>query len=166
MTRVISARRGTLTAPTVPLLVGDRAQSVTRFQKRLRRPRRSPRGRSLHAGLGSNRVRLTGKSNLVVRTINEQLWATRKRGIISGREYTSKYKGVSWDEPRGKWKAQIQCEGRNRYIGRYDEEEDAALAYDQEARRQFGEHASLNFPGEGELAALPAPGQRGQRRAA
>lgn len=88
------------------------------------------------------------RENLIVRSIAEQLYASRKKGTIDGREYTSKYKGVSWDEPRGKWKAQLQHEGKNRFIGRYDEEEDAAAAYDERAREVFGEHARLNFPDE------------------
>ena len=87
----------------------------------------------------------------MVHTIEQQLYRTRKRGTVSGREYSSKYKGVSWDEPRGKWKAQIQKDGRNRFIGRYDEDVEAAEAYDRAAREAFGEYALLNF-------AEPPPG--------
>lgn len=41
---------------------------------------------------------------------------------------TSKYRGVSWDAPRGKWKAQATLNYRNVYIGRYDTEQEAADA--------------------------------------
>lgn len=51
----------------------------------------------------------------------------------------SKFRGVSWDKTRNKWKAQIQCNGKNRFIGRYSTEEEAAKAYNAEAEIVFGE---------------------------
>lgn len=57
---------------------------------------------------------------------------------------TSKFKGVSFDPARGKWKAQIQIMGKNKYIGRYASEEEAAIAYNECAAREFGEFARLN----------------------
>jgi hypothetical protein len=95
------------------------------------------------------------RANLEVQTPAEQLYRTRKRGIISGKKYTSQYKGVSWKEERGKWIGQIKKGDLHRFLGHFDDEEDAAYAYDKAARELFGEHASLNFPGEGERAALP-----------
>jgi len=58
----------------------------------------------------------------------------------------SKYKGVSWDKPRNKWKAQI-CPSfkTNTFIGRYDTEIEAARAYDTKAKELHGEFAYLNF---------------------
>lgn len=101
------------------------------------------------------------RENLVVRSITEQLHATRKKGIISGVEYTSIYKGVSWDKPRERWKTQIQHEGKNRFVGRYDTKEEAARAYDQAAREHFSVHDTFNFPGPGERSALPPRIARG-----
>ena len=74
-------------------------------------------------------------------------------GTVSGREYTSKYKGVCWDEPRGKWLAQISCGEMHRHLGRFDDEIAAAEAYDEAARQYFGEHARLNFPEEPSMRA-------------
>lgn len=54
---------------------------------------------------------------------------------------TSRFKGVDWDRNRKKWRAQIQ----STFIGRFDSEEAAAVAYDAVARERFGEFAYLNF---------------------
>lgn len=56
----------------------------------------------------------------------------------------SRFRGVSWDKTRNKWKAQIQHKGRNWFIGRYKTEEEAARAYNAEAAKVFGEFVRLN----------------------
>ena len=86
------------------------------------------------------------RENLVVRTMAEQVYGTRKMGSVSGRAYTSKFKGVSWETWTGKWVAQIRHDGKGRKIGRFRDEVEAAEAYDRAARELFGEHARLNFP--------------------
>jgi hypothetical protein len=86
------------------------------------------------------------RANLAVLTIAEQVRGNRKMGSVSGRKYTSPYKGVSWSEPRGKWVAQITKDEVHKNVGRFDSEIDAARAYDAAARVLFGEHGHLNFP--------------------
>lgn len=53
---------------------------------------------------------------------------------------TSKYVGVR-KTPQGNWSAQI----KNKYLGRFDNEEDAARRYNEEALKLFGEHAYTNM---------------------
>ncbi len=43
----------------------------------------------------------------------------------------------------GEW---IQCSGKYVYLGLFDNEMEAALAYDRKAEELFGEFAYLNFP--------------------
>jgi hypothetical protein len=43
------------------------------------------------------------------------------------------------------------------FLGRFADEIDAAEAYDEAARKFFGEHAWLNFPDEGERGVAVAP---------
>ena len=74
---------------------------------------------------------------------------------ISSRGGTSKYLGVSWDRPRGKWMARIQVNGRTHHLGRYDLEEDAARAYDA-AARELHPGGRLNFPLTTDLNQTPA----------
>lgn len=59
---------------------------------------------------------------------------------------SSRYKGVTFDKSRGKWNASIYVKGRSINLGRYNQEEDAARAYDKAAYQFFGEYARLNFP--------------------
>ncbi len=58
---------------------------------------------------------------------------------------SSKYKGVSWDKGRKKWKVYIQLSGKLSTIGYYRKEIVAAKAYDQKAKELFGEFANTNF---------------------
>lgn len=87
------------------------------------------------------------RENLVVLDIAQQSYGTKKMKMRAGYETTSKYKGVCWCEERGKWLAQIRKEGVGYHLGRFDDEIDAAEAYDNAARKLFGEHAFLNFDG-------------------
>jgi hypothetical protein len=60
---------------------------------------------------------------------------------------TSRFKGVSWSKRHRAWVMQIRDGDRRicQYFGK-GREEDAAMAYDEHARRIFGEFAHLNFP--------------------
>jgi hypothetical protein len=57
---------------------------------------------------------------------------------------TSKYKGVSWSREARKWRADIKHNGRTIYIGYFEDEAEAAIAYDDYAIDLFGEFAWLN----------------------
>lgn len=71
--------------------------------------------------------------------------AVRSRYSAPQRGKSSKYKGVSWQEGRGKWYAQIKIDGRSRNLGRYDKEEDAAMAYDKAVTSLGIDIAYTNF---------------------
>ena len=55
-------------------------------------------------------------------------------------------KGVSWHEGRRKYHARIQLQGMRYFLGFFEDAETAALAYDEAARRLFGEFAVCNYP--------------------
>jgi hypothetical protein len=55
---------------------------------------------------------------------------------------SSQYKGIYWDSSRGKWRAKI---AGSIDLGRFDNEIDAAKAYDEAARRYYGDFARTNF---------------------
>lgn len=61
------------------------------------------------------------------------------------KDKTSKYRGVSFHKPSGKWRAQITHHGKVMYIGIYNTEEDAAKAWDEAAINLRGELAKNNF---------------------
>jgi len=58
----------------------------------------------------------------------------------------SRYKGVTWHRYRKKWQAQICHKGKRKTIGYFDNEIEAACAYDNAARKFHREFAVLNFP--------------------
>lgn len=69
---------------------------------------------------------------------------------------TSKFKGVSWSAKDRRWQVHIRIDGRNVGLGQFKIEEDAARAYDDAARRNFGEFANTNF-GNGRVNSIGIP---------
>lgn len=67
---------------------------------------------------------------------------------------TSKYRGVSWDQPRGKWKASITVGDKVTYIGRFNDEQDAARAFDEFAAKNGYDEQALNRTHHPELKTL------------
>jgi hypothetical protein len=83
------------------------------------------------------------RENLRTATKQENA-ANSRKAVRSG----GKYKGISFDKNRGKWRARIRCYGIDKHIGYFYKEKDAAMAYDKEAIALFGDFAKLNFPDE------------------
>lgn len=67
-----------------------------------------------------------------------------RRKLAYGR--TSVYRGVHWKSNSQKWQATIYPSGRGLYLGLFEIEKDAAIAYDTAARKFFGKSAKLNSP--------------------
>lgn len=88
--------------------------------------------------------------NLRVCTLSEN--NRNKRKLSAGSSvYKGAYKGISKKKP---WFSQIRDGKRNVYLGAFGTEIEAALAYDEAARKFHGEFACLNFPREGEVSAF------------
>lgn len=60
--------------------------------------------------------------------------------------FSSRFKGVHWDQQRGKWCARIKVNGKKKHLDRFVDEIAAARAYDAAAREHFGAFALVNFP--------------------
>ena len=67
---------------------------------------------------------------------------------------SSKFIGVSLEKRRGRWDVRIRHEGKQIWIGTFDNEIDAARAYDEAAKKYHGEFARLNFP-EPQITQIP-----------
>lgn len=97
------------------------------------------------------------RENLVLSSPDKSTRKGYKLLHRSGRPTTSRFKGVCWLERYGQWQAQIRVDDRPKRLGLFDEEEDAALAYDEAAREVWGAEARVNFPKPGELPSAAAP---------
>lgn len=58
---------------------------------------------------------------------------------------TSEYRGVSWVRSHEKWRASIKDGPVHRTLGEFDNEAEAAMTYDEAAKRVFGAFANTNF---------------------
>jgi hypothetical protein len=75
--------------------------------------------------------------------------AQNKRRCDAGVNGSSRYKGVS-RVPSGKWSARIRIDGWLKWLGTFDDEAQAGLAYNNAALQYFGEYAYLNKITDGE----------------
>ncbi len=81
------------------------------------------------------------KANLRIVTAAQNSYNMRKRT----KTCSSKYKGVSKVKKNNKWRAYININSKYKHLGYFDNEIDAAGAYDEAAKKYFGEFAKLNF---------------------
>ncbi len=82
------------------------------------------------------------KANLRLAT-SAQNKLNNNRGFDSP---TSKYKGVFYDKRRKKFRACLSVNGKKKHLGYFDNEIDAAKAYDNAAKLYRKDFAVLNFP--------------------
>jgi len=81
------------------------------------------------------------RSNLriVTRSQNVQAFQLKRKNL------TSRYRGVSWHAQRQKWRAVIHIFGRQKSLGMFVTQKEAAQAYDLAAKRLFREFAQPNL---------------------
>lgn len=79
--------------------------------------------------------------------LREATRSENSRNTSSRSNSTSQYLGVCWTNERSKWLVRAKINGRIRHIGSFENEVDAAKAYDEAAKKHFGAFARLNFPG-------------------
>lgn len=79
-------------------------------------------------------------------------WATVAQNVANQRKRvggTSRFRGVCFDKARGDWVAGYTINRKRINLGRFQSEEDAALAYDAAVLVARGEFACLNFQKDG-----------------
>ncbi len=55
-----------------------------------------------------------------------------------------RFKGTTWRKGAHSWMARIVIDGKNKYLGDFKDERDAAIKYNEAAKKYFGEFALLN----------------------
>lgn len=77
----------------------------------------------------------------------------------------SDFRGVTWDKLKGEWQARgtlPKALGGLRHLGYFGDEEEAAHAYDEEARRHWDEET---LPQQGSGQSFNFPASKGKRDA-
>jgi len=85
------------------------------------------------------------RENLRLATPSQNSYNRQKTKTKSS---SSKYRGVTYFARTGKWVARIKYQGKCRWLGYFDKEEEAGRAYDEAAKKHYGEFARPNFPEE------------------
>lgn len=75
-------------------------------------------------------------SNLRICTRQQNCW-----NVPTPRHNTSGYKGVQWRKDRQKWIAVIRVDNNLKRVGSFDTPQEASLAYQEAAKKYFGEFA-------------------------
>lgn len=88
-------------------------------------------------GNGLNNTR----ANMRICTYSENLGYQR----TLRKNKTSRFKGVSWNTQNEHWVSNIQVNKKYMHIGAFDDETEAAKAYDAMSMRHFKEFAYTNF---------------------
>lgn len=83
-------------------------------------------------------------NNLREATLSQNQWNRKKNKSHNGKPTSSKFKGVSLHKASGKWLAQIQIDGKNKRLGLFTSELDAANAYNRAATEAFGKFTKPN----------------------
>ena len=82
------------------------------------------------------------KLNLRLCNNQQNIWNSPKS---LKRVTSSKFKGVTKCRQTGLWSARLVFNGSGKWLGRHENENDAALAYNEGAKKYFGEFAYLNL---------------------
>jgi hypothetical protein len=81
------------------------------------------------------------KANLRLATHQQNMFNRRKAQTYGRKPTTSSFKGVSWDNSCGRYKARIMKDRVNHYLGSFMDERSAAMAYARAEQEMFGEFA-------------------------
>jgi len=90
-----------------------------------------------HNGLDNRRANLRPAT---------QAQNARNRRKVHRDNYHSNYKGLTWYKHQNRWAVRVMVDNKSKFIGYFDNELDAAKAYDTAAKKYHGDFASLNFP--------------------
>jgi len=74
----------------------------------------------------------------------KEIMSRKHMGKKSSRNSTSKYVGIYWYKRISKWSSRIIKDNHTYFLGYFDSEEEAALAYNKKAIELYGESANIN----------------------
>lgn len=100
-------------------------------------------------GVSDSKVHIDHKNHNGLDNRKENLRPCTRVQNLGNTRTRKKYKGIVYhkdkDHAKKPWEAQINLDGKSRYLGCYATEEEAALAYNKAAKEKYGEFALLNI---------------------
>ena len=75
---------------------------------------------------------------------NLRFCSSSQNSMNRSKKSKSKFKGVSWHKRDKRWRAEIKVDGIRIHLGYYVNAIEAVSAYDQAAKKYFGEFAKTN----------------------
>jgi len=83
------------------------------------------------------------KLNNNIENLRELTKSENNKNADKRKNCTSKYKGVSWDKRRRKWEARLMLNGKNLFLGYFNNEDDAGQAVNDKIRELGFEEVSV-----------------------
>ena len=85
------------------------------------------------------------KSNNKMKNLRSATVAENNKNKPSTKNSTSKYKGITWKSKENKWYVAVRVYGKSKHLGIFYDEVDAAIAYNQAAKKYHGDFAYINI---------------------
>lgn len=99
--------------------------------------------------VGNCKPAITNMNSSITNTKSREQLTRKPSQQQDGTSFTgsSRYKGVCWNKRKNKWRARLSHKGKREFLGDFEDEQKAALAYDERVKQLFHNCPErLNFP--------------------
>ena len=87
----------------------------------------------------------SNRSNNLILNLRLPSRSQNSQNSLKQHNTSSMYKGVSWDNRASKWKSRIVVNKKLKHLGYFDNEKDAAVAYNAAAKFHYSDFANINL---------------------
>jgi hypothetical protein len=112
---------------------GDEEEEEEEEEERVPARRQSSRRQAAKAAAGTSFNEASMTANAITGAKAAATVTTAPNKPSAAEIVTSQHRGVSWSKARGKWEARIMVDGKQRYLGYFTDESEAAQQYKRAA---------------------------------